>query len=118
MAHSFEATRCAGIRMGIQVRRYLLSERKESYSTTCLAVVFLHGGPGGGFDPQDRSFFNPEKYKVLLPVHDTISSRSRHTDHPPRPARLGEVHATCVARGKHDVGSREGHREAARGAQD
>ncbi|KAL1675866.1 Alpha/Beta hydrolase protein [Schizophyllum commune] len=29
-------------------------------------VVFLHGGPGGGFDPQDRSFFNPEKYKIIL----------------------------------------------------
>ncbi|KAG1895334.1 Alpha/Beta hydrolase protein [Suillus fuscotomentosus] len=27
-------------------------------------VVFLHGGPGGGTDPEDRQFFNPEKYKV------------------------------------------------------
>jgi hypothetical protein len=27
-------------------------------------VVFLHGGPGGGTDPKDRQFFNPEKYKV------------------------------------------------------
>lgn len=31
-------------------------------------VVFLHGGPGGGVDPKDRQFFNPEKYKVRLPV--------------------------------------------------
>jgi dipeptidyl aminopeptidase/acylaminoacyl peptidase len=31
-------------------------------------VVFLHGGPGGGVDPKDRQFFNPEKYKVCLPV--------------------------------------------------
>ena len=31
-------------------------------------VVFLHGGPGSGVDPRDRQFFNPEKYKVYLPV--------------------------------------------------
>ncbi|KAJ7227258.1 proline iminopeptidase [Mycena pura] len=31
-------------------------------------VVFLHGGPGGGCDPKDRSFFNPDKYKIIL--HD------------------------------------------------
>ncbi|KAJ6494887.1 proline iminopeptidase [Mycena vitilis] len=29
-------------------------------------VVFLHGGPGGGCDPKDRSFFNPNKYKIIL----------------------------------------------------
>ncbi|KAH0833214.1 prolyl aminopeptidase serine peptidase [Lanmaoa asiatica] len=29
-------------------------------------VVFLHGGPGGGVDPKDRQFFNPEKYKMVL----------------------------------------------------
>jgi len=29
-------------------------------------VVFLHGGPGGGFDELDRSFFNPQKYKIIL----------------------------------------------------
>ncbi|KAF9468032.1 proline iminopeptidase [Collybia nuda] len=29
-------------------------------------VVFLHGGPGGGTDPTDRSFFNPQKYKIIL----------------------------------------------------
>lgn len=29
-------------------------------------VVFLHGGPGGGVDPSDRGFFNPEKYKIIL----------------------------------------------------
>ena len=40
-----------------------------------LSVVFLHGGPGGGFDPQDRSFFNPEKYKVLLLANGTTTPR-------------------------------------------
>ncbi|TFL04066.1 proline iminopeptidase [Pterulicium gracile] len=29
-------------------------------------VVFLHGGPGGGTDPKDRCFFNPDKYKIVL----------------------------------------------------
>ncbi|KAF8917503.1 proline iminopeptidase [Mucidula mucida] len=29
-------------------------------------VIFLHGGPGGGCDKQDRSFFNPQKYKIIL----------------------------------------------------
>ncbi|KAF9477916.1 prolyl aminopeptidase serine peptidase [Pholiota conissans] len=29
-------------------------------------VVFLHGGPGGGVDPTDRGFFNPDKYKIIL----------------------------------------------------
>lgn len=29
-------------------------------------VVFLHGGPGGGTDPKDRCFFNPQKYRIVL----------------------------------------------------
>ncbi|MDQ7727871.1 prolyl aminopeptidase [Halomonas sp. SpR8] len=29
-------------------------------------VVFLHGGPGGGFSPDHRRLFNPERYDVLL----------------------------------------------------
>ncbi|KAM5538507.1 hypothetical protein V8D89_007840 [Ganoderma adspersum] len=29
-------------------------------------VVFLHGGPGGGTDGKDRSFFDPTKYKIIL----------------------------------------------------
>lgn len=29
-------------------------------------VVFLHGGPGGGVDADDRCFFNPKKYKIIL----------------------------------------------------
>jgi len=37
-----------------------------SGSKTGAPVVFLHGGPGGGVDPKDRQFFNPEKYKIVL----------------------------------------------------
>lgn len=29
-------------------------------------VVFLHGGPGGGTDPDHRRYFNPEKYRIIL----------------------------------------------------
>lgn len=29
-------------------------------------VVFVHGGPGGGVDVADRTFFNPQKYKIIL----------------------------------------------------
>ncbi|KAG7451222.1 proline iminopeptidase [Guyanagaster necrorhizus] len=29
-------------------------------------VIFLHGGPGGGCDEKDRSFFNPKKYKIIF----------------------------------------------------
>ena len=29
-------------------------------------VVFLHGGPGGGCGPDQRRFFDPEKYRIVL----------------------------------------------------
>lgn len=29
-------------------------------------VVFVHGGPGGGTNPEHRRFFNPEKYRIIL----------------------------------------------------
>ena len=29
-------------------------------------VVFLHGGPGGGIDPEYRRFFNPKKWRIVL----------------------------------------------------
>jgi proline iminopeptidase len=29
-------------------------------------VVFLHGGPGGGTNPQMRRFFNPKHYRIVL----------------------------------------------------
>ncbi|KAL0954999.1 hypothetical protein HGRIS_003924 [Hohenbuehelia grisea] len=40
---------------------YELSGNKEGNP-----VIFLHGGPGGGCDAKDRSFFNPDKYKIIL----------------------------------------------------
>ena len=29
-------------------------------------VVFLHGGPGGGIDPKQRRFFDPDTYRIVL----------------------------------------------------
>lgn len=29
-------------------------------------VVFVHGGPGGGTEPWQRTFFNPQKYRIVL----------------------------------------------------
>jgi proline iminopeptidase len=29
-------------------------------------VVFLHGGPGGGTEPSNRSFFDPTRYRIIL----------------------------------------------------
>ena len=29
-------------------------------------VLFIHGGPGGGCSANDRRFFNPEKYHIIL----------------------------------------------------
>ncbi len=31
-----------------------------------LPVIFLHGGPGAGFEPGNRRFFNPEIYRIIL----------------------------------------------------
>ncbi|MEO7111599.1 MAG: prolyl aminopeptidase [Polyangiaceae bacterium] len=30
------------------------------------AVVFLHGGPGGGCEPKQRRFFDPARYRIIL----------------------------------------------------
>ncbi|KAG9028323.1 hypothetical protein FRB95_006596 [Tulasnella sp. JGI-2019a] len=29
-------------------------------------VIFLHGGPGGGVDEKDRTYFDPDVYKIVL----------------------------------------------------
>ncbi|MBV1932650.1 MAG: prolyl aminopeptidase [Porticoccaceae bacterium] len=31
-----------------------------------LPVLFVHGGPGAGCSPSDRSFFNPDIYRIIL----------------------------------------------------
>ena len=39
---------------------------EESGNPAGKPAVFLHGGPGGGSDPKQRRFFNPEKYRIIL----------------------------------------------------
>lgn len=31
-----------------------------------IAVVFLHGGPGGGLEPFHRQFFDPQRFRIVL----------------------------------------------------
>jgi proline iminopeptidase len=39
---------------------------EESGNPNGKPAVFLHGGPGGGTDPQMRSFFDPRIYRIVL----------------------------------------------------
>jgi proline iminopeptidase len=39
---------------------------EECGNPTGKPVVFLHGGPGGGCDPQHRRFFHPGNYRIIL----------------------------------------------------
>jgi proline iminopeptidase len=39
---------------------------EESGNPDGKPVVFLHGGPGGGSDPKQRRFFDPERYRIVL----------------------------------------------------
>lgn len=39
---------------------------EESGNPDGKPVVFLHGGPGGGCNPDMRRFFNPDAYRIIL----------------------------------------------------
>jgi proline iminopeptidase len=39
---------------------------EESGNPNGKPVVFVHGGPGGGTDPKQRRFFNPDLYRIVL----------------------------------------------------
>jgi proline iminopeptidase len=39
---------------------------EESGNPKGKPVVFVHGGPGAGTSPNQRRFFNPEKYRIVL----------------------------------------------------
>jgi proline iminopeptidase len=39
---------------------------EESGAENGIPVLFLHGGPGAGCSDQDRRFFNPDKYRIIL----------------------------------------------------
>lgn len=38
----------------------------ESGTLDGIPVIFVHGGPGSGCEFNSRSFFNPEKYRIIL----------------------------------------------------
>lgn len=39
---------------------------EESGDPDGLPILFIHGGPGAGCSSQDRCFFDPEKYRIIL----------------------------------------------------
>src|SRR3569623_830549 len=39
---------------------------EESGNPDGKPIVFVHGGPGGGTEPWQRTFFNPQKYRIVL----------------------------------------------------
>lgn len=54
-----------------RTQRLKVSELHELYVEECgnpqgKPVVFVHGGPGGGTEPWQRQFFNPQQYRIVL----------------------------------------------------
>lgn len=48
-----------------------VDDQHEIYIEECgnpngQAILFIHGGPGGGCSAKDRRFFNPEKFRIIL----------------------------------------------------
>lgn len=39
---------------------------EESGNSQGIPALFLHGGPGSGTDPSHRSYFHPQKYRIIL----------------------------------------------------
>ncbi|MGD8574783.1 MAG: prolyl aminopeptidase, partial [Gammaproteobacteria bacterium] len=39
---------------------------EESGNPAGIPAVFVHGGPGGGCSPDNRRFFDPERYRIVL----------------------------------------------------
>ncbi len=51
-------------RLPVQAPHILYVE--ESGNPEGIPVVFVHGGPGAGCSPKARSFFDPERYRIIL----------------------------------------------------
>jgi proline iminopeptidase len=54
-----------------RIHRLRVSELHELYveesgNPDGKPVVFVHGGPGGGTEPWQRTFFDPQKYRIVL----------------------------------------------------
>ncbi len=53
---------------------------EESGNPDGLAVLFLHGGPGGGSSPYHRRFFNPQRYRIILFDQRGCGQSTPHAD--------------------------------------
>jgi len=51
-------------RLKVSARHEIYYE--ESGNPKGRPVVFLHGGPGGGTNPQMRRFFDPKRYRIVM----------------------------------------------------
>ena len=51
-------------RLAVQAPHELYFE--ESGDPDGIPVLFVHGGPGGGCDKKNRSFFDPERYRIFF----------------------------------------------------
>jgi len=54
-----------------RTHRLKVSALHEIYVEECgnpsgRAVIFVHGGPGGGCEPWHRQFFDPKRYRIVL----------------------------------------------------
>lgn len=53
---------------------------EQSGNPDGLPVVFLHGGPGSGTSAKHRSFFDPEKYRIVLFDQRGAGQSTPHAD--------------------------------------
>ena len=54
-----------------RTERFKLDDLHEMYLEECgdpdgIPVLYLHGGPGIGCTRQSRTFFDPDKYRIIL----------------------------------------------------
>ncbi|WP_415893499.1 prolyl aminopeptidase [Neptuniibacter sp. PT8_73] len=53
---------------------------EESGNPQGIPALFIHGGPGGGTAPAHRSFFDPEKYRIILFDQRGCGKSTPHSD--------------------------------------
>ena len=54
------------VQHSLQVDRIHTLHIEECGCPDGLPVLFIHGGPGGGYQPIHRQFFNPDKFRIIL----------------------------------------------------
>ena len=66
-----------------------------------IPVLFIHGGPGAGCSTQDRCFFDPEKYRIILFDQRGCGRSTPHAslEHNNSQALVADVEAIRVALG-------------------